>query len=263
MTSYGPWLTAPDRVVRFGYLGDFSISDGSSYRTSTDTIQQTAAEERGFSGIVTTTTATPFAGHSYDGTNYEFQRAHIAVTIHPGADDSYIPSPPPPHAVWEFEGTGIGTVVGDLTLIITPLGYTGGATTTQFNYGFFEIGTSNPPPTIDGTFNYGATTPLTVTQAAGSPLVGGGYPANLDVWDTLQADGAAAVTTVEAGFVQVATAVVATIHPPRYRAVYDVLPPLRQYPRDDSLGGAPRQGNANGSTSVQSSARQGWKNVYR
>lgn len=41
------------------------------------------------------------------------------------------------------------------------------------------------------------------------------------------------------------------------------LPPLRQYPRDDYLGGAPRQGHANGSTSRQASTRQGWINTYR
>jgi hypothetical protein len=36
---------------------------------------------------------------------------------------------------------------------------------------------------------------------------------------------------------------------------------LRQYPRDDFLGGAPRQGQE--STSVQGSARQGWRATYR
>jgi hypothetical protein len=36
--------------------------------------------------------------------------------------------------------------------------------------------------------------------------------------------------------------------------------PLRQYPRDDALGGAPRQ---RFSRSVQSSARQGWAGAYR
>lgn len=58
------------------------------------------------------------------------------------------------------------------------------------------------------------------------------------------------------------TAVI-TYQPRRYRFVYTVLPRLRQFPRDDGLGGAPRQGRANGSTSVQGSARQGWRGTYR
>jgi hypothetical protein len=51
--------------------------------------------------------------------------------------------------------------------------------------------------------------------------------------------------------------------PPRWRFLYSVVPRLRQFPRDDFLGGSPRQGKANGSTSIQSSTRQGWKNTYR
>jgi hypothetical protein len=51
--------------------------------------------------------------------------------------------------------------------------------------------------------------------------------------------------------------------PPRWRFLYDRLPPLRQYPRDDYLGGAPRQGHTNGPTSTQGSARQGWRGTYR
>lgn len=39
-----------------------------------------------------------------------------------------------------------------------------------------------------------------------------------------------------------------------------VLPALRQFPRDDALGGQPRQF---GSKSVQASARVGWKGSYR
>lgn len=42
-----------------------------------------------------------------------------------------------------------------------------------------------------------------------------------------------------------------------------VAPRLRQFPRDDALGGSPRQGKANGPTSVQASARQGWRGTYR
>jgi hypothetical protein len=38
------------------------------------------------------------------------------------------------------------------------------------------------------------------------------------------------------------------------------LAALRQFPRDDALGGQPRQ---SGSRSVQSSARQGWRGTYR
>lgn len=38
------------------------------------------------------------------------------------------------------------------------------------------------------------------------------------------------------------------------------LAPLRQFPRDDALGGQPRQF---GSKSVQASARQGWAGTYR
>lgn len=61
--------------------------------------------------------------------------------------------------------------------------------------------------------------------------------------------------------------VTTTWQPPRYRAVYtpsvQTQVPLRQFPRDDHLGGSPRQGNANGSTSVQGSARQGWRGTYR
>lgn len=52
-----------------------------------------------------------------------------------------------------------------------------------------------------------------------------------------------------------------TYRPPRYRILYDRPPRLRQYPRDDSLGGAPRQGRE--SRSVQGSARQGWQGAYR
>lgn len=40
-----------------------------------------------------------------------------------------------------------------------------------------------------------------------------------------------------------------------------VRPPLRQFPRDDALGGQPRQGHR--SRSVQSSARQSWAGTYR
>ena len=39
------------------------------------------------------------------------------------------------------------------------------------------------------------------------------------------------------------------------------LPPLRQYPRDDAIGGQPRQGHL--SRSVQASNRQGWRGTYR
>lgn len=51
---------------------------------------------------------------------------------------------------------------------------------------------------------------------------------------------------------------------PRYRFVYAGLPPLRQYPRDDQLGGSPRQGDRNaGARSIQGSKRQGWAHTYR
>lgn len=48
------------------------------------------------------------------------------------------------------------------------------------------------------------------------------------------------------------------IKPPRYRTAGVRL---RQFPRDDALGGQPRQGKA--SRSTQSTARQGWSNAYR
>lgn len=53
--------------------------------------------------------------------------------------------------------------------------------------------------------------------------------------------------------------------PRSYRFIYPLeLPPLRQHPRDDSVGGTPRQGRMAGpSTSVQASRRQGWVNTYR
>jgi hypothetical protein len=61
------------------------------------------------------------------------------------------------------------------------------------------------------------------------------------------------------------TVLIATVHyrPPRYRFLYDTLPRLRQFPRDDALGGSPRQGKTNGPTSVQGSTRQGWRGTYR
>lgn len=55
--------------------------------------------------------------------------------------------------------------------------------------------------------------------------------------------------------------VTVTYQPHNYRFVYDTAPRLRQFPRDDTLGGAPRQGRA--SRSVQASSRQGWTGTYR
>lgn len=46
----------------------------------------------------------------------------------------------------------------------------------------------------------------------------------------------------------------------RYRLLLPAAP-LRQYPRDDALGGQPRQDRS--STSVQGSQRQGWAGTYR
>jgi hypothetical protein len=55
---------------------------------------------------------------------------------------------------------------------------------------------------------------------------------------------------------------ISTYQPTRHRYRRLAIP-LRQYPRDDFLGGAPRQGRRNNSRSVQGSARQGWRNTYR
>lgn len=55
------------------------------------------------------------------------------------------------------------------------------------------------------------------------------------------------------------TAVTFDLQPPRSRLL--AAPPLRQFPRDDFIGGSPRQDRS--TTSTNATARQGYTNTYR
>lgn len=265
MTTYGPWLTQSNVTDHhdFDNTGTF-LAPPSTFWTSTGTSEDEAAR-----GVSNTPTFSEHiqVGHVIDmsgvtPSSYRWGRFVLSWTP---PYHSY-PPPPPPRASWDFAEDG---AVLDATLTLTAHTATVG-TAGAIYYGAGDW-RSTTPPLILGSVAFGASPTLTVSASpmvAGSGVLGGatfgvGVGVLFDVWDSLMTDGVPGGVSTDTAFVEFFATITATIRPSRYRAAYDVLPPLRQYPRDDSLGGAPRQGKANGSTSLQSSARQGWKNVYR
>jgi hypothetical protein len=166
-------------------------------------------------------------------------RALPAVASAPVADGPLAPVGPTPTQVWEafHVPPPADTVLLALTLADLDPGPVVGAFAAAFAVSLFiDDTTASLPDPGSGGFR---------------PQVGKGA-------------GIAAATSGDAPFISGRL----YYRPPRYRMLYisplaPASPPLRQYPRDDRLGGAPRQGRVNAPTSRQASRRQGWRNTYR
>lgn len=169
------------------------------------------------------------------------------------------------------DATHTGQPESDVTVIVTPVD----PTTLSYNGSGFAY--TQPVPGADLTTIIGTTT-MTAGQATAaittsqfdrtwlhvaSTAGGTAYLRLALSFDNMRTHVALTADGERRLIVDPAVTYTLDWQPPRWRFLFDQVPPLRQYPRDDALGGAPRQGKTSQSRSVQASARQGWQNAYR
>lgn len=269
MTYTGPWITPVDRAgVVFGtsFPGEDIVYVGQS-----TVVQDDAAAFHNPIGVDSITAAA-----SYDGTTWTFRQWHGKVRLTRSLLASLTaPLPLPARAIgYEYQNTA------DLlaaTAVLTPGNYTGGGTPQGFvcpgqQFTFNPV--NAPGPALETSdpdafvFSYGDTTPrLMVANVSLMHGLDPSGPGGADTWQWSTAvwsrheEVGLYPLPVSAASVDMVLTMQLTIRPPIYRYIYAVAPPLRQYPRDDALGGTPRQGHS--SRSVQASARQSWAGDYR
>lgn len=284
MPRHGPWITPT--TTRFGGIGIFTdlpdlfvaTSQGDDWDTARDGLGTTSSFE------------VAAAGSGAEVLHYlnfpSFTRFTVgqALCWQPlpalgGAADfpPYVDVSTPPHAVGVEYEAAAGTIVASPNVRVTAI--TGGGNT---NLPSALIDVYQIPEATIGSTPMAAYQDDASLAALSSYIVGsidsagpsatftGFAMSAADALVLLMASRAQLVTPFPyatpdpSGFQQFAT-----LSPqveylgPRFRFLYAAAPRLRQFPRDDALGGAPRQGKANGSTSVQASTRQGWRGTYR
>lgn len=273
MPFYGPWIQGPDEWVE--QVIDHNIVGGSAGRPVADAVQNSSASfltaSDADSGSAVSVYPPLQAGWSVDPTA---NRWHFTVGegflgfLDPGP---FVPTPDlPPRAVgveWEGGSSG-GTWLGGYELWLTVTGLSGSTDEWDFFNTF-------PRRSLAGSLTPLLTLPSpsvgdhveVLSDGSSLILVSGEWrgiahgASHRQMYAAAPSNDAASLNPAGGAGITYTMTQRTFTHPPRHRFVYDTLPPLRQYPRDDALAGAPRQGND--SRSIQASARQGWSGTYR
>lgn len=279
MPTFGPWITPAIQTVTETPTGSSYVTAGVAGTTYADHCESVAT------GIVGSNT---FAVARADTATVNQMLVYFDVTAAFAAFTDYTPSSLPPRATGvEYEGAGpseawLAGIDTQLPLDVENLSPTNAvvqarATVPPFDpitggitfvsgaslTGLSLIGTLAVP---SGTSDTG---PRTLTATIPPGAIANGAPGVRFATALLNFDGQISHVGPTDGHSWVlllsTNPLTAAVHyqPRRYRFIYSTLPRLRQFPRDDALGGAPRQGKANGATSVQGSTRQGWRGTYR
>lgn len=280
MPSHGPWETpaeqsVPITVAPSSFVIRSTLGDATTYP---DVCESTTTVPIGSDTFATASVDNPFA-------HVDQTIAVLSITSAVASYVDYTPTMPPNATAVEYEGGGpdetwTASVTATLSLEVENLSSVDTIIQARAKVPAFSLisggitftpGAALSTLTLIGSVPLPAgttapqTLPVTIPGSAVSPGAPGNWyaPAVLHFAGQISHVGPSGshqwVTLVSTAALPVTVA----YQPRRYRFVYDVLPRLRQFPRDDALGGAPRQGKANGSTSVQSSSRQGWRNTYR
>lgn len=272
MIRPGPWIDPGVRWVTVRSRAAHEVEGGPTQPTG-DAAANAPAR---FDVAASPPNALEARAFAIGGGAWKYDQALVRLSFN---DSDLVYLPPgdlfPPHAVGaEAEAPALGTFIGPTVAHLGATGLSSGPGSDMTATGWqvydedgWTPGSSLVAPRATATFT---DTDIPCDLAGFDYVISGGpdqnYARNLlvvaDRQVTLNHLVPPGGTDIDMAAVLIDPIAVAVwCHPPRYRFLFDQALPLRQFPRDDALGGVPRQ--ATDARSVQGSARQGWVSTYR